>query len=465
MVDLSRDNDDIYRAVPPVQPASTTSTTSTASSWASLKQPPKPASSSTSSRNPLALLDNSITRAEVAASRSKESLIDQLDRQEREQQARERRDLLRKRMYGDVGDSMYGGTGNGLVDSEDYPSVSNKYARVGHGGAEGGNWLAARRAPVEEKEDTWQTQLRELKEAKARARELTESKKQESSSHSSYTAEVRKPSAGQNSSSTAPTERSANRRSNLLVQDEAEEENEAQKSVRRVTNWREFLTIPGVSNGRTGENGAKSGQTDQANISNLMQMYLAGQHNQSSAMRGQRLPTIAESMAEISIDPLIRKLLKCDLIEICADARGNGASGAKETQAFEEVPVRFLHEEHYIDSFQPLLLEEVKAALASQLNGERADDTRSSRGNSGGSYSDLPTAVPVRCVLRNARVGQAKLQEAQVVVSDPRRDKERDFRHDREQLRLTKDDLVLVLTSGSGGGKKHLHETKRKKLF
>ena len=444
-----------------------------AEDWSFLKPPAKPIA-----KNPLAQLDNSISRAEAAASRHGESVLDRLDRQEREQIAQEKRNLIRKRMYGDMGVE----SGNGLIDSEDYPTVSNKYQK---GGDVGGNWLSARQVPSakEKEEDNWQTQLRELREAKARARELKEQQQVVLPQNIPPLAVsvTKAEHQGTSSGRTAPAGSGASRRSNMLVQDAAEdgEEDEgegkgstgAQRGARGVVNWREFLSIPGSGKGHASSGAgdeAKGGITDQMRILNMMQMYRAQQHNPSSSLLGQRLPTIAESMAEISIDPLIRKLLKCNLMEISADSRGgsgthNGAvnssdsgNGAKsaDKEILNDVPVRFMHEEHYISIFQPLLLEEVKSAVASQINGERSDDTRSSRGNT--SFNDAPTAVPVRVLLRSARVGQPKLQEAHVVVTaDPRRDANNNGsnrQHEREQLRLTKDDLVLVLTSGAGGG-------------
>lgn len=452
-------------SVPSATSATSVNTGKNLEDWSFLKPPAKPIP-----KNPLAQLDNSISRAEVAASRQGESVLDRLDRQEREQIAQEKRNLIRKRMYGDMGVD----SGNGLIDSEDYPTVS-KYRK---GGDVGGNWLSARQAPAikEKEEDTWQTQLRELREAKARARELKEQQQlapqQSTIPLVSFAAKAGQQGAGRERSVGS----SAARRSNMLLQDpteEGEEEEEsgrdssgAQKSARKVANWREFLAIPGGSMVNNSSNAADETKfTDLSKVSSMMQMYLAQQHNQSNNLRAQRLPTIAESMAEISIDPLIRKLLRCSLLEISAGTRGGGGgsnaiagnsvSGAGSTQAaLEDVPVRFMHEEHYIGIFQPLLLEEVKSALASQVNGERTEDTRSSsRGGSG--YSDMPTVVPVRCLLRSARVGQPKLQEAHVVVTaDPRREANNNNNrsYEREQLRLTKDDLVLVLSSGAGGG-------------
>lgn len=419
--------------------------------WSFLKPaPPKPVPP----KAPLSRLDNSITRTEVAKKTAQETTWQRLEREEQEQLAQEKRALIRKRIFGDI-DS----TSNGLSAADDLMSRA-KFSRTDEE-----EWLGPRQAPAQ-KEGQWQDQLRELKEAKERARAKIEWKRKHDEAAGKAAASGATVDAAATSSASAPPQRVRRQSSALLESqqeaadddDSSDEPTTGTSAVRRVADWREFLKVPGTAGAGSAGNAGSTAQRDPIDVANIMQMYqqaLQAQRDGANGSRagGRALPSIAQSLAEISIDPLIRKLLRFNFAELCNDSRSNKVS---DKPALKEVPVRFLHEEDYISSFQPLLLEEVKSALISQINGERSEDST----RAGSTGSGVGAAVKVKCVLRNARVGQPKLQEAQVVVIQPEGASGAGgvagADRSSERGRLMKDDLVLVMQSISGNGERQL---------
>lgn len=157
--------------------------------------------------------------------------------------------------------------------------------------------------------------------------------------------------------------------------------------------------------------------------------------------------TIAESLAAVNIDSLFVQVLGFSLDAIYRDSAEDGGKPAGETEAsdgaaaaLQQVPIRFLHEDQYISTFRPLMLEEVKAAIGAQLTGNSGDDNRN-RGQSSSAGRAEFTALPLKCLLRNARRGTDQLEEAHVTVV--RGDK----REEQRGPQLHKEDLVMVMRS------------------
>jgi hypothetical protein len=406
-----------------------------ADAWAFLK----PAKATAPPLPPLSRLDNSISRTEAAAKTTgRETVLDRMEREEKEQQALERRNLIRKRMFGDV-DS------NPPPNSEDLMGRVGKLAKYNSEFDGNAGWLAAKNHPKEE--TSWEQQIRELKEAKALARAVAESKRQtEPVRHDPVPGAPR---VQRERSSGTGAEKCA-----LLEENDAQDDDEGDSVAsarRKVTDWRELLSLskgPNKSEASSSAQSKSSTAATESDITSLMQTYLNSQRDAAWSGRagGKSQPSFSEAMAAISIDPLIRKLLRCNLSELCA----SGTRGRDNPQkvAFEQVPVRFLEEEHYIQSFSPLLLDEVTTALVAFILGENtSDEARGGGGGAaastyGGSAGPASSSSPlrVRCLLTNARAGQPKLQEAHVVQDDYPRGK------------LAKDDLVMVFPTAAHAG-------------
>lgn len=411
-----------------------------ADAWSFLKPPTKLA--------PPAAPLSRLTASSARPSAQGESLLDRMAREEQQQLAQERRDLIRKRIFGDI-DSCP------PPNSEDLMGRMGKHAKLNSewDGREA-SWLTARKPEKEHQEDNWQQQIRELKEAKAKARELAGVKKQISDS----AAAVKLGHGGD--VGTARDNVHRNKSSLLEKSVSAADEDDGEgsdlegcdrtdhsHSRRKVLNWRDLLELTKTGNNTTTP--ASKGPNKFTDVSGLMKLYQdvqSGNLRPGSSLSGKAQPTIAESMAQISTDPLVRKLLKCDLSNLSNAARQGNSRGRVDPEApnLENVPVRFMQEEHYITSFAPLLLEEVKTAVVACVNGENTSDEARSMDSVGtrdcGRGSSVTLPVRVRCLLRNARAGQPKLQEAHVAVVQNGKG---------ASDRLNKDDLVMIFPSSA----------------
>jgi hypothetical protein len=386
------------------------------------------------------------------------------------------------------------------------------------------------RQKQQEEESSWQVQMRELREAKAAAREKLELQQQKEQREQNEQTKLGSAVAMTSSGGAGGGRGAQQQRSSLLLldsgrsgssatavaaasrglkadagvrddddnddDDDSEDERRERKSngngVGKRLNWQELLrmstSLPlkklkeqqGPGQARSSSNDSSVRKTNQ----DLMNAYLAslakaeGGGGLGAAQRWSKakLPTIADSIAEISIDPLIKKLLMIDLSRCSGEEEeeGGGKGGAvkqseqdKEPE-LEPLPVRFLHEAHYIKMFWPLLLLEVKAALIAHVSNPTPSpgpsgrsyggsvDASGSSGSSGSSgYRNVSSAasatpplaasaVKVRCVLCNARIGQPSLQEVHVMqISDTVHHLQPSF----YSQSLKKDELVVLLHS------------------
>jgi len=211
---------------------------------------------------------------------------------------------------------------------------------------------------------------------------------------------------------------------------------DTEHSRHRIVDWRDFIPVDTV--GRTKMiddvshgHGGNNIQIHAANLEKLLKAYLSnatsnggdGMSNQfeSSSLRAQSRhtmvmqPSMAELFEKISIDPMICKLLKLNLGELTKNISENSANSkavaASSKVRLEKLPLRFMHEEHYIELFQPLLLEEFKAAAISHLTSLQSHANRDASFKSRGKGASSGQVMKGRCILATPRVGCAKLTE------------------------------------------------------
>jgi hypothetical protein len=411
-----------------------------ADSWAFLKPAPAPKHVGAA---PHGKVEPSKTKgAALPPAGHRESQLDHLHRIEQEHLADERRKLIRKRIFGEL-------DANPPPNSDDLMGRVDKYAKLSSEFGAHVGWLDTKgSSKTTDDANSWDDQIRQLREAKERTRTQAAQQRPNvtvaSVDVSASTADLRR--RDENGKRVASKHRSA-----LLDRSDAAEDDtscsDSARGTSKVADWRTLLQIdvpaPAVPPSVTPAAHAA------ADVSQLMQMYVSGQMAEAAAKRSARPePTFSEAMAAISIDPLVRMLLKCDFATLCTEARnGQGRNGA-DSAAHEAVPIRFYEEEHYIKSFTPLLLAEVKAAVVAYINGDNTSDEArlATEGGGGGSsrgpFNPTSEAVRVKCLLKTERLGQPNLQEVLVTP----------LMEDRYAKRLNKDDLVLVMKTGAHSG-------------
>jgi hypothetical protein len=217
---------------------------------------------------------------------------------------------------------------------------------------------------------------------------------------------------------------------------------------------RQFMPSGGSASVRSGVGGANPQPSSvmkwgAGSIEAIKAAYSA---KRSSGPDGGR--TIAESIAEISVDDLFEKVLEFQLHTLCVEEghSANGAGDQNQTAAVDQlqsVPIRFLHEDQYLSTFRPLMVEEVRAAIGAHLLGvaEGGGAARNRAQQSFSSSNGEFKIVVARCLFRASRQGNKALEEAQVTVV---RDESKtgasggrgggSWAHD-----LSKEDLVMVM--------------------
>ena len=112
---------------------------------------------------------------------------------------------------------------------------------------------------------------------------------------------------------------------------------------------------------------------------------------------------------------------------------------------FEKVPIRFLDESQYISKFEPLLVDEVKAALVSQIMQWRSSSSGGSHkmrynshnasSGSKGSFDREFTVVTMKCTGTVVRPSCKEIAEVQL----------RPVQQSQFKQHIVKDDLILIL--------------------
>jgi len=369
-----------------------------------------------------------------------------------------------------------------------------------------------------EEEGVWRSKMKELREAKETARLKMEQSRRlqqqhqmnggdETTSHRQYpyrNGNSNYLDEGNDDDGTSiphPIDRSGN------GNDNGNSNRDAENTKHRMVDWRDFIIPVDRSSSSTSSGGKKVtadnghqryGGNDirihSANLDKLLKAYLSsansdavgvgvGGKNQfdltlpSHSMVMQ--PSMAELFEKISIDPMLCKLLKLNLGELAksiiissssssSSSSLDGRTAASKAIKLEKLPLRFMHEENYIELFQPLLLEEFKAAAMSHLSSLQSssashsnnhDATNSFRSKKGKSVSS-GQVMKGRCILATSRVGCAKLTEVhmQTVLNDGKeggRNADGTIMHGRSYQSnvLFKDELVLVFSKPLPDGK------------
>lgn len=359
-----------------------------------------------------------------------------------------------------------------------------------------------------EEEGVWRSKMKELREAKETARLKMEQSRRLQQQHQmdggdEITSHRQYPYRNGNSnyldegnddddgtSIPHPIDRSGN------GNNDGNSNRDAENTKHRTVDWRDFI-IPADSSSSSTSSGGKKVTVDNghhrysgndirmhsANLDKLLKAYLSstnsdavgvgvGGKNQfdSTLPRHSMVmqPSMAELFEKISIDPMLCKLLKLNLGELAksiiissSSSSSDGRAAASKAVKLEKLPLRFMHEENYIELFQPLLLEEFKAAAMSHLSSLQSssashsnnhDATSSFRSKKGKGVSS-GQVMKGRCILATSRVGCAKLTEVhmQTVFNDGKggsRNADGTIMHGRgyQSNVLFKDELVLVFS-------------------
>jgi hypothetical protein len=119
----------------------------------------------------------------------------------------------------------------------------------------------------------------------------------------------------------------------------------------------------------------------------LQRLRAAAEYRENSSTQ-LSAKAISESLESVSIDSLLGQVLRFNLSQLSALAHTSnpqnpGPGSSKDSEELIQVPYRFLHEEQYIEYFHPLLIEEVKASLETNILGDGQN-----HGNRRGGRSD-----------------------------------------------------------------------------
>jgi hypothetical protein len=106
----------------------------------------------------------------------------------------------------------------------------------------------------------------------------------------------------------------------------------------------------------------------------LQRLRAAAEYRENSSTQ-LSAKAISESLESVSIDSLLGQVLRFNLSQLSALAHTSnpqnpGPGSSKDSEELVQVPYRFLHEEQYIEYFHPLLIEEVKASLETNILGD-----------------------------------------------------------------------------------------------
>jgi hypothetical protein len=148
---------------------------------------------------------------------------------------------------------------------------------------------------------------------------------------------------------------------------------------------------------------------------------------------------ISDAIVDVSADSLFVQVLGLNLKSVCEEMQGrkNEEEEGAQSTSFAKVPVRFLHESAYISAFEPLLVDEVKAALGSHITQwDTNASKRRSYNQQSGDGKDF-VSVSLRFSSRAARPSCQLLQEVQLTSS-----------LNSCKKHFVKDDLVLILKAG-----------------
>jgi hypothetical protein len=160
-------------------------------------------------------------------------------------------------------------------------------------------------------------------------------------------------------------------------------------------------------------------------------------YNDYNPNRNRSIP-LTESLIEVNIDSFLEEVLGMKLGALAAD-HVDDLDAANEVK---NIPNRFIHEKHYISLFQPLLMEEVKAALVSYVHTGRAYEQHKEKRHVVNHRRDKLPSLFVNPI-ENASITDI-LSEIRVekVVSDVVNTSAAENRYEST---IQKDDIVVIL--------------------
>ena len=305
-------------------------------------------------------------------------------------------------------------------------------------------------------DETWQQQIAELKQANMKARNAFQTSKDPKSALEAAAAEAIshvKEAARPQSSKVNSTSKVSVENSFLGSESEAEDDDSSdiQPCKKRKESHNGFLmlaaklglnsSIQDKKSSSSTEPASKNGAVTKRTYSELYRMALNRDEVPGGGMSSFSSRTVAETLMDVSADSLLMEVLRLDLHAVCEQAEVQGRPTDKE---FEKAPIRFIDEDQYISKFEPLLVDEVKAALVSQIMQWRTSpsggthkmryNNHSSSGGSKGSFDREFTVSTMKCTGTVIRPSCKDIAEVQL----------RPVHQSQFKAHFVKDDLILI---------------------
>ena len=313
-------------------------------------------------------------------------------------------------------------------------------------------------------EEIWKQQLEELKKAKMDARNVARNSKEpvyksavEAAAAKDILAAVAQPKKATalpaNTCSNGKRKNSNNDTSFLDSDDDGDDESEEDenppKRKKDVHSTNGFLMLAA----KLGLN-AKSSTAPQEEAKgqpkrSYSELYRAamqrGQYGENGGASSSSSRSVAETLMDISADSLLTEVLKLNLLSVYDQAEsGQNGTDSSNKESVNSVgeesripPIRFLHEDQYIANFEPLLIDEVKAALGSQITQWRTQHggKKSYLNHSGGGGARDFSVTPLKFLSSFVRPSCKDISEVQLKPSA----------QGRSRCSFVKDDLILIL--------------------
>ena len=299
-------------------------------------------------------------------------------------------------------------------------------------------------------DEMWQQQVAALKQENMQARNAFQSSKDPKSALEAAAAEAIHHSKVVPPRPLAKSSKgSAN--NSFLDSDSEGEEKDAQPRKKPKEFHNGFLMLAaklGLNSKIPDQHSSSSADPTQKNGStkrSYAELYRMNRDGMSGGMSSHTARTVAETLTDVSADSLLVEVLRLNLHSVREEAEVQGRPA--EDKEFEKVPIRFIDESQYISKFEPLLVDEVKAALVSQISQWRSSMSGGSHkmrynnhGATGGSKVGVDrefTVALMKCTTTVVRPSCKDIAEVQL----------RPVHQAQSKAHFVKDDLILILHS------------------
>ena len=306
-------------------------------------------------------------------------------------------------------------------------------------------------------DEMWQQQVAALKQANMRARTAFQSSKDPKSALEAAAAEAiysSKVAAQPTSSMLAKPSKSSVHNSFLGSDSEGEEDAPPLKKPKEFHNGFLMLAaklglnskVPDHQSSSSNDPTKKNGATKRS----YAELYRMNRDGVSGGgMSSHTARTVAETLTDVSADSLLVEVLRLNLHSVREEAEVQGRPAAE--KEFEKVPIRFIDESQYIAKFEPLLVDEVKAALVSQISQWRSPASSSGGSHKmrynnhgattgGGSKGSVDREFTVALMKSTSTVVRASCKDIAEVQLRP-------VQQAHSKAHFVKDDLILILHS------------------